>query len=214
MMPASAFASTSVDYGISFDKSIDQLEQKYNIEVTYEPLFSTNSATTEEDLEKELEILENYLIQTQSLLKENNHEAEENWNKIKNSDRYTGDVLTEEKAREISISSAHTVYYYQSIGSVYPNGTTIQCSLTANRVFNSFQDRYLWGSIINTNSKIAYGKADNWEETETQTSILDGGRTYYVQVWGDLEESYYSGLNKYTITSEGWRIWYEAYCPA
>jgi hypothetical protein len=80
--------------------------------------------------------------------------------------------------------------------------------------YSDFHQRNLWGTVAGTGSDLLYGAADEWEETDCETQRIDGGRTYSVQVWGDLTEVYNDGIFEHEILSEGWRIWYEAYCPA
>ena len=114
----------------------------------------------------------------------------------------------------ISPIATHTVYRYQTIGSYYPNGTTIRCYIAGNRTYRDFHKRYLWGSVVNKGSKLYSGKGDSWKETNCEVQCINHGRTYYVQVWGDLTEKYTLGLHEYTVKSKDWRIWYEASCPA
>lgn len=165
-----------------------------------------------DEVAKRINALEAALIDGQKALQENNEAAEAAWQDIVNSGRaYTEEV----KLPEVNTRAAYTVYYYQAIGYVYPSASTIQCSVKANRVHNSSAGRYLWGSLISSRSSLYYGSAaDSWSQTSSSTTLIDGGRTYYAQYWGDLTETRRDGIYETQVTSNNWRIWFEASCPA
>lgn len=209
LTPMSAFAA-NVDTG-SFESRVQTLAEEYGVTITTAPVSSARTAMTAEQEEAELQQLEERLAAGKAALEENNRQAEAAWQEIVDSGRCDEDTSIPDG---ISPRATHTVYYFQTIGSYYPNGTTIRCYITANRVYSDFHSRYLWGSVVSTGSSLYSGRGSDWEETDCQTQRIDGGRTEYVQVWGDLEEKYTSWFTEYTVTSVGWRIWYEAYCPA
>lgn len=205
--PISAFASNIPDD--SFDYKVQELASKYGVEISI--LDNQTAADNISDEEKELEELEQYLINSQNSLRENNEAADEAWQNIINSGRLTQIPTFEDRK---STRATHTVYCYKTIGSYYPNGTTIQCSITANMVYSSIQKRNFWGAVQSTNSKLYSGKGTNWKETKCTYKQIDSGRTYYVEVYGDLTEKYTLLLHEYTVTSTDWKIWYEAICPS
>ncbi len=209
LTPLSAYA-TDVD-SPSFEMRIQQLADEYGVTISVAPVSSSRTVMTAEQEEAELAELEERLAAGKAALAENNRQAEEAWQAIVDSGRLDNDTSVTEG---ISTRATHTVYRYQTIGSYYPNGTTIRCYIKANRVYSDYHKRYLWGSVVATGSSLYSGKGTDWEETDCETQRIDGGRTQYVQVWGDLEEKYTSWFKEYTVTSKGWRIWYEAYCPA
>lgn len=170
------------------------------------------STVSAEDEEAELEALEERLIAGQAALAENNRLAEESYAAVFASERFAED--TGSSVGAISPRATYTVYRYQTIGYYYPDSTTIRCYITGNVSYSEYHERDLWSGVVSNGSSLYSGMGDSWEETDCEIQLIDGGRTYYVQVWGDLEETYTSGFNEYTITGEGWRIWYETYCPA
>lgn len=195
-----------------FSEEVAALGEKYGVEITVTPTQTNRAALSAEQEAEELANLEEHLRIGQAALEENNRLAEENWQSIVESGRLDEEYSVSENA--ISPRATHTVYRYQTIGSYYPNGTTIRCYITGNRTYSDVHKRYLWGSVVSKGSKLYSGKGDSWKETDCEVQRIDGGRTYYVQVWGDLTEKYTSWFHEYTVTSKGWRIWYEAYCPA
>lgn len=209
LTPLSAFAA-DVD-STSVENRVQQLAKEYGVTISVTPVSSARTVMTAEQEEAELAQLEERLAAGKAALEENNRQAETAWQAIVDSGRLDEDAAVPEG---ISTRATHTVFHYQTIGSYYPNGTTIRCYITANRVYSDYHSRYLWGSVVATGSSFYSGKGSDWEETDCETQRIDGGRTQYVQVWGDLEEKYTSWFKEYTVTSKGWRIWYEAYCPA
>lgn len=206
--PISAFAASYSN--LTYEEKVQTLAIKYGVTITTTPISTYRIAMSEADEEQELKQLEEHLKAGKAALEENNKEAEAAWQALVSSGRIDSKSGT---SAGISPRSTYTVYHTQSIGSYYPNGTTILCYITANRVYSETKSRYLWGSVVSTGSSLYSGYGTNWEETNCETQLIDGGRTEYVQVWGNLEEKYTSSLVEHTITSEGWRLWYEAYCP-
>lgn len=210
LTPVSAFA-INTEGDCSFEKKVQMLSEKYGVTISMSPI-SSERITISEELEKsELDQLEARLATGKAALEKNNYQADKDWQRIIDSGRCNEEA---DIPNEISSKGNYTVYYYQKIGSYYPNGTTIRCYITANRVYSDYHNRYLWGSVVSTGSKLYSGYGSSWNETNCKTQRIDGGRTEYVQVWGTLKEKYTSGITEYTVTSEGWRIWYEATCPA
>ncbi|MDK2927651.1 MAG: hypothetical protein PWR31_1341 [Bacillota bacterium] len=207
--PVLTFAATPTA-DKDFQQAVADLAEKYGVKISVK---SMQRSETVEDQAAQLAGLEARLIAGQKALRENNRQAEENWQKLVTSGRLDENATITPNA-VASPYATHTVYYYQQIGYVYPDMTTIECYITGNVVYSDFYQRNLWGSVVSTGSSLFAGPGDEWEETDSQVDLIDGGRTYYVQVWGDLTETYTIGLNEYEVTSEGWRIWYEAYCPA
>jgi len=207
--PLSALAA-SVE-SISFEDRVQQLAQEYGVTISVSPTTRGETVLTAAQEEAELAELEARLAAGQAALVENNRQAEEAWQAVVDAGRLTPSSLVQDSA---SSRATHTVYRFQTIGSYYPNGTTIMCYITANKVYSDYHSRNLWGSVVTNGSVLYSGMGTDWEETDCKIQRIDGGRTLYVQVWGDLEEKYTSWFVEYTITSEGWRLWYEAYCPA
>lgn len=193
-----------------FSEKVADLGEKYGVTITVTAKQRAAVSATQED--EELAALEERLMAGQAALEENNRLADENWAEIVASGRCDEDSTT--PSTGISPRATHTVYRYQTIGYYYPNATTIRCYITGNRVYSDYHQRNLWGGVVRNGSSLYSGMGDSWDETDCEIQRIDGGRTYYVQVWGDLDEKYTSGFYEYTVTSEGWRIWYEAYCPA
>lgn len=205
-----AYATSPED---DFTQKVIALGEKYGFDVTADISQATvRSALTSEQQEEQLAALEARLIAGQEALEENNRKAAENWASIVADGRYAEDAEISENA--VSPRATYTVYYFQNIGSYYPGATTIRCYITGNKVYNDIAQRYLWGTVVSKGSRLNSGMGDSWDETDCTVDRIDGGRTYYVQVWGDLKEKYTIGAVEYTVTSKGWRIWYEAYCPA
>ena len=205
----SVFASSPEQ---DFEKAITALGEKYGVTITAEDRAQGRRYLSKSESAKELEILEEHLKIGQNALAENNRAAEENWNALLASGRLNEDTVSD--MGTAPRLATHTVYRYQAIGYYYPNATTIRCYLQGERVFSEFHNRHLWAGIVSKGSSLFSGKGDSWEETDCTTSKIDGGRTFYVQVWGDLTEKYTSWFKEYTVTSKGWRIYYEAVCPS
>ncbi len=195
-----------------FSTAVSALEEKYDVEISVTPTKLNRTTLSAEKEAEELANLEERLSIGQAALEENNKLAEENWQSIVESGRLNGGYSIPENT--IFPRATYTVYRNQTIGSYYPNGTTIRCYITGNKTYSNSNKRYLWGSVVSKGSKLYSGKGDSWKQTDCEVQRIDGGRTYYVQVWGDLTEKYTSWFYEYTVTSKGWRIWYEAYCPA
>lgn len=211
LMMSLATTAFAADAESDFADKVAALGEKYGVAITVESKQRT-SVVSAEDEEAELAALEERLIAGQAALAENNRLAEESYAAIVASERYDED--TSGSVSAISPRATHTVFRYQTIGYYYPNATTIRCYITGNVSYSEFHKRDLWGGVVSNGSSLYSGMGDSWDETDCEIQRIDGGRTYYVQVWGDLEETYTSWFNEYTVTSEGWRIWYEAYCPA
>lgn len=197
---------------ISFEEKMQALSDKYNVDISMKSVATSRTIMTDEQEETELKQLEERLAAGKAALEENNRQAEAAWQDIVDSGRCDENYEISQEA--LQERATHTVYYFQNIGSYYPNGTTIRCYIRANRVYSDYHSRYLWGSVVSTGSTLYSGYGSDWDETDCKTQRIDGGRTEYVQVWGDLEEKYTYWFTEYTVTSKGWRIWYEAYCPA
>ena len=197
----------------SFESRVQSLSNKYDVDITVKSVASSRSTLTKEQEEAELIHLEERLAAGKVALEENNRQAQAAWDAVVSSGRLDDNNYVD-SFNAIQAGSTHTVYYFQNIGSYYPNGTTIRCRITANRVYSNTNKIHIWGSVISTGSNLYSGRGSNWKETDCQTANLDGGRVKKVQVWGDLTEKYTSFFKEYTVTSKGWRIWYEAYCPA
>lgn len=197
---------------VSFESKVQVLSDKYGVNISMTPVADSRATMTPEQEEAELRQLEERLAAGKVALEENNHQAEAAWQKIVDAGRCNEKY--EVIPNVIEEKGTYTVYYFQNIGSYYPNGTKIRCFITANRVYSNYHNRYLWGSVVSKGSSLYSGYGSDWDETDCQIQLIDGGRTEYVQVWGDLEEKYTSWFTEYTVTSKGWRIWYEAYCPA
>ena len=209
LMPIAALAADNDS--VSFEMRVLRLAEEYGVTISVAPASNARTVMTAEQEEAELAELEKRLAAGKEALEENNRQAEEAWQAILESGRLDEETSVLEG---VSSRATHTVYRYQTIGSYYPDGTTIRCYVTANRVYSDERSRYLWGSVVATGSSLYSGKGSAWKETDCETQKIDGGRTLYVQVWGDLEEKYTSWFKEYTVTSKGWRLWYEARCPA
>lgn len=197
---------------VSYENAAAELAEKYGVEITITVLDAKSAnQLSDDEVVKRINALEATLINGQEALQENNKAAEAAWQDIIASGR----VYTEEaRLQDTNTRAAYTVYYYQTIGYVYPSASTIQCSVKANRVYNSSAGRYLWGSLISSRSSLYSGSADSWNQTNSSTTLIDGGRTYYAQYWGNLTETRWDGIYQTQITSNNWRIWFEASCPA
>ena len=153
-----AFATEDVQT-TAYEKAAAELAEKYdvNIEVTVLNVKSANQLSDKE-IAKRIDALEAVLIEGQKALRENNEAAEVAWNEIVASGRISDNVAA---MPGTNTKASYTVYYYQTIGYVYPSGSTIQCSVKANRVYNSSSGRYLWGSLISSRSSLYSGSADS-----------------------------------------------------
>ena len=192
---------------------VKALGEKYGFEVVVsEVLPHTRGGLSEEEINDELKILEEKLIAGREALQKNHQMADAYNRKIIEDGRFL--IAPPIASETLAAKTTHTVYRYQTIGSVYPNATTIRCFITADINWSTYRNRYFWGSVRDKESSLYSGKGENWEETDSQVTVLDGGRTLKVEFWGDLEEKYEIGGVEYTFTSKNWRIWYEAACPA
>lgn len=207
-LATTAFAA---DTQSDFADKVAALGEKYGVTITVVTKQRTSTVSAEDE-EAELEALEERLIAGQAALAENNRLAKESYAAVFASERFAED--TGGSVGAISPRATHTVYRYQTIGYYYSDATTIRCYITGNVSYSEYHERDLWSGVVSNGSSLYSGTGDSWGETDCEIQLIDGGRTYYVQVWGDLEETYTSGFNEYTITGEGWRIWYETYCPA
>ena len=195
----------------SFSEDVRSLGEKYGVTVTVSSTAPDHTTLSSEQVAEALKDLENHLIAGQKALEENHRLADKAEKEIANSEKFKKNIIPQ---KTLSATPTYSVQYYQTIGSYYPNGTTILCTVVGERVYNDYYKRYLWGAVVAKNSRLYSGKGVNWDQTNCQVQRIDTGRTYYVQVWGDLTEKYTKWFREYTVTSKGWRIWYEAYCPA
>ena len=197
---------------VSYEKAAAELAEKYGVEITVTVLDAKSAnQLSDDEVVKRINALEAVLIDGQKALQENNAAADAAWQDIV----VSGRVYAEEaKLQDGNTRAAYTVYYYQAIGYVYPSASTIQYSVKANRAYNSSAGRYLWGSLISSRSSLYSGSEDKWKQTNSSTTLIDGGRTYYAQYWGDLTETRWDGIYQTQVTSNNWRIWFEASCPA
>ena len=187
--------------------AINELNEKYGVTVSVRVIDPEKAnQLSDNEINQKLHTLEEKLIIGQKALEENN--KQESMVQQKSGSAFTAGRQDSTRA------NAHTVYYYKDIGYIYPSGSTIRCTLRANRVYSDLHARYIWGTIISNSSSLFSGAANDWNETNTSTSLVDGDRTYYAQYWGDLTEVYNDGVYEHEITSYNWRIWFEAYCPA
>lgn len=201
--PLNAFAETTNE-----TLSVNTFEKEYNVEIT--PVQDDNLT------QKEAKQLETYLKNAQLELANNNQEEEDYYQ-----ERVLNGIAKNNIAPSVSSfntlaskpNTVHTSVSFTSIGSAYPGLTIIKGTLVANRVYSQEKKRYLYGTVISNKSSKYSGKGDSWKQTDAKANKIDGGRTYYVSVWGDLKETVYVGLNKYVVESKGWRVHYEATCP-
>lgn len=207
-----AFAAEG-DTKLTYETAAAELAEKYGVEINITVIDADAvSNLSEKDIINQINALEATLINGQQALKDNNEAAEAAWEEIVSSGRL---MDTPSLSSDINTRANYTVYYYQNIGYIYPNASTIQCSVTGDRVYNNNHGCHLWGSLISSSSSLYFGSAaDSWNQTNSSTVKIDGGRTYYAQYWGDLTETYNDGFHDVQITSQNWRIWFEAYCPA
>lgn len=217
LAPVTVFANTSDTMKFTeFNEAVEELSEEYGIKVeinqneseqnTISARLSSNTDVSQ-SYEERLEDIENNLERIQKNLEENNRQAEDEYNNLVGSGRLSEDE--ESNPLLYRATTSHTVNYYQTITGYYSN--KIKCTLKAGVSYYSSNSRYLWTSSVSTNSSSLYsGKATSWTQTKKSAERIDGGKSYYVQVWGTLVEK--NGFETYT--SVGWRIYYYATCPS
>lgn len=191
----------------NLDLSIEKLEQKYNVRIKEAPTAKLAETYTDEELEDILQDLEMTLARGAKAREENQKEYEQYMNSVEMLNRESEPI----SANNALPRKIKTTYYFQNIGTVVPGGTKIRCSMTGSTTTDTYGNT-VWGSFNNHSSKLYSGYGTDWEETDFSYQALDGGRTFQGSFIGTLEEPYkVSGVIKYYVYSEGWRIWFEAY---
>lgn len=201
------FAAETTSPAEKLETGLSQLEEKYDVTIKKAPTARNASALSLEEVNNTLTDLESSLIAGQQARIENHQAYEQYVKELEESGRMDSSDTSNSPAPRALISRT----YYQSIGALVPNGTSIRCNITGNTTSDAYGNT-VWSALTTHSSRLSSGYGTDWTETDFSYDLIDGRRTYTCHFIGTLEEPYkQSGLIEYYVYSEGWDIWFEAY---